>query len=182
MKELKFDQIALELPDVIPEATITKAKDILMANGITAFSSRLDMYTVRSFICETFSKYLGLVTWGKNQRRLVSEVATKANEIISDVKHKAEAIGISSSVEKLRNEISSSRERDPDFKSWLARIKLDQYISYFEKNGYDDFIHFRDYIGKELSEIDEDFELTKSCGMKKPHIKTLCAEINKLSM
>ena len=103
VSEINFAKLSNDLPDIIPEATIARAKEILHANGITTFSARLDTYTVRAFICDAFSKYLGMQTWLKDQRRLISEIATKASELISAVE-----INIAAKSNTIQNRPSAS--------------------------------------------------------------------------
>ena len=82
---INWGQLTGQLPDVAPTATIIKVKEILKANGITTISDKLDTYTVRSFVCDTFCTYQGMLAWEKDPYRLVSEIAAKANELIATI-------------------------------------------------------------------------------------------------
>ena len=65
-----------QLSDEVPVATIAKAKQILIANGIETFSGQFETWTVRSFMAE-FMSYKGIVASEcKQHRRLVSVIAS----------------------------------------------------------------------------------------------------------
>ena len=65
-----------QLSDKAPVATIAKAKQMLIANGIESFSEQFETWTVRSFMAE-FIAFLGMdASKCKQHRRLVSAFAS----------------------------------------------------------------------------------------------------------
>ena len=110
-----------QLPDVVPEATIAKAKELLIVNDIKSFSDHFETWTVRSFIAE-FRNFLGMKASDYKHRRLVSSVAIDVYKVLQQasysrpptvesttIQNRPSSSSSSSGVAtKLRNEVSNA--------------------------------------------------------------------------
>ncbi len=77
------DKIIEELPDVIPSASLLKAKALLESNGIS-MTEEMMKNTVRGIVKEV-SKFLFLCAWEvQNKKRLIAHAAEKVVPILND--------------------------------------------------------------------------------------------------
>ena len=182
----------LDLPDVVPEATIARAKEMLVANGITSFTDSFERCTVRSFMGQ-FKTFLGVQGHDYNYHRLVSTVASEVHKQLQQAgspssPHSAPDPGgvVSSpggvgaaSATGGGHAIEGKKSADTSFEEWMMSLRLGDFVEHFVTSKVNDMSIVSDYIGKSKEEIIEDFEL-ESSGMKKPHVNRFCEGITKL--
>jgi hypothetical protein len=62
------------LSEIVPTAAIARCKELLLENGV-APSSKLDTYTVKSFIQKDFNRMIGYAAWKSNSAKHVREIS-----------------------------------------------------------------------------------------------------------
>jgi hypothetical protein len=96
-----------QFPDVVPEATIAKAKELLIANDIKSFSDHFETWTVRSFIAE-FKSFLGMKASEYKQVRLISSVANDVYKVLQQASYSRPSTVESTTVQNRPSSSSSS--------------------------------------------------------------------------
>ena len=119
----------LKLPDIVPVATIAKAKEILISNGIESFTEHFETCTVRSFMGK-FKSFLGMKAHDCKHRRLVSSVASAVNKVLQEATYSRPSSRVAT---RLREEVISattvniesnddSNYNGNDLEQWLMSV------------------------------------------------------------